>query len=106
MMAMVLVCAVWAGDAERGQAIYGSNCVACHGKSGDGKGPAAQSMRPPATDFTAAEWWKGKTDDQIAKMIKDGRAGTSMVAFPKLSADELDDVVAYLRELAASERAR
>ena len=100
MFLIVLVCAVWAGDAERGKAIYGSNCVACHGRSGDGNGPAAQAMRPPPTDFTTGEWWKGKTDDQIAAMIKNGRAGTPMVAFPKLSPDELDDVVAYMRRLA------
>ena len=96
----MLVCAVWAGDAERGKAIYGSNCVACHGRSGDGKGPAAQAMRPAPTDFTTGEWWKGKTDAQIAAMIKNGTAGTPMVAFPKLSADELDDVVADMRRLA------
>ena len=99
MLLIVLVCSVWAGNAERGKAIYGSNCVACHGKSGDGKGPAAQAMRPAPTDFTAADWWKEKSDEQIAAMIKDGRAGTAMVAFPKLSADELDDLVAYMRKL-------
>jgi len=99
MLLIVLVCSVWAGNAERGKAIYGSNCVACHGKAGDGKDPAAQAMRPAPTDFTAADWWKEKSDDQIAAMIKDGRAGTPMVAFPKLSADELDDLVAYMKKL-------
>ena len=99
MLVIVLVCSVWAGNAERGKAIYGSNCVACHGKEGDGKGPAAQAMRPPPTDFTVVEWWKEKTDDQIARMIKDGRAGTPMVSFSKLSEDELDDLVAYMKKL-------
>jgi mono/diheme cytochrome c family protein len=99
MCLLVLVCSVWAGNAERGKAIYGSNCVACHGKGGDGKGPAAQAMRPPPTDFTLADWWKEKTDGQIAKMIKDGRAGTPMVAFSKLSEEEIDDLVAYMKKL-------
>ena len=100
MFLIVLVCSAWAaGNAERGKAIYGSNCVACHGKDGDGKGPAAQAMRPAPTDFTAADWWKENSDDQIAAMIKNGRAGTPMVAFPKLSAEELDDLVAYMRKL-------
>ena len=99
MFLVLLVCAVWAADAERGKAIYGSNCVACHGKAGDGKGPAAQAMRPAPTDFTLTDWWKGKSDDQIAGMIKNGRAGTPMVAFPKLSAEELDDLVAYMKKL-------
>jgi mono/diheme cytochrome c family protein len=100
MLLVGLVCAVWAGDAERGKAIYGSNCVACHGRTGDGKGPAAQAMRPAPTDFTLADWWRGKSDDQIAAMIKRGTAGTPMVAFPKLSDEELDDLVAYMRKLA------
>ena len=100
MFLIVLVCSVWAGNAERGKAIYGSNCVACHGKGGDGKGPAAQAMRPPPPDFTAAAWWKEKSDDQIAGMIKDGHVGTPMVAFSKLSAEELDDLVAYMKKLA------
>jgi mono/diheme cytochrome c family protein len=99
MVLIALVCSAWAGNAERGKAIYGSNCVACHGSVGDGKGPAAQAMRPAPTDFTAAEWWKAKTDDQIARMIKDGRAGTPMVAFSKLSEEELDDLVAYAKKL-------
>jgi mono/diheme cytochrome c family protein len=99
MFLLALVCSVWAGNAERGKAIYGSNCVACHGKDGDGKGPAAQAMRPSPTDFTLADWWKGKTDDQIAAIIKDGRAATPMVAFQKLSAEELDDLVAYMKSL-------
>jgi high-affinity iron transporter len=99
MLLMVLVSSVWAGNAERGKAIYGSNCVACHGKVGDGKGPAAQAMRPAPTDFTAAEWWKEKTDDQIVRMIKDGRSGTPMVSFAKLSEEELDDLVAYMKKL-------
>jgi mono/diheme cytochrome c family protein len=100
MFLIAVMGAVWAGDAERGKAIYGSNCVACHGRAGDGKGPAAQAMRPAPTDFTAGEWWRGKTDVEIAAMIKRGTAGTPMVAFPKLSAEELDDVVAYMRRLA------
>jgi len=99
MFLVVLVCSVWAGNVERGKAIYGSNCVACHGKGGDGKGPAAQAMRPAPTDFTVADWWKEKSDDQIAAMIKEGRAGTPMVAFDKLSEDELADLVAYMKKL-------
>jgi mono/diheme cytochrome c family protein len=100
MLLVGLVYAVWAGDAERGRAIYGSNCVACHGRSGDGKGPAAQAMRPAPTDFTTADWWRGKSDDQIAAMITSGREGTPMIAFPKLSEEELDDLVAYMKKLA------
>jgi mono/diheme cytochrome c family protein len=101
MLALTLVVlSVLAADAERGRSIYASNCLACHGRHGDGKGPAALAMRPPATDFTAEAWWNGKTDAQVAALIANGRRGTPMVAFPKLAPDELADLVAYLRTLA------
>jgi mono/diheme cytochrome c family protein len=56
-------------------------------------------MRPAPPDLTLADWWKGKSDDQIAAMIKEGRAGTPMVAFAKLSDEELVDLVAYMKKL-------
>ena len=36
----------------RASAAYVQYCRACHGDKGDGKGPAAQGLRPPPRDFT------------------------------------------------------
>jgi cytochrome c oxidase cbb3-type subunit 2 len=35
-----------------GQSLYLARCVRCHGDAGDGRGPLAAGLRPPATDFT------------------------------------------------------
>jgi len=40
------------GDAKRGETLYGSNCVACHGADGDGRGPRAYFILPNPRDFT------------------------------------------------------
>lgn len=80
----------------RGATIYASSCAACHGGKGNGKGPASIAMKPKPTDFTAAAWWEGRTDDAIAASIRAGRPGTAMSAFPKLTDEELAAVVSYL----------
>jgi mono/diheme cytochrome c family protein len=39
-------------DLDRGQKIYQDFCINCHGPMGDGKGPAAQFLRPEPLNFT------------------------------------------------------
>lgn len=41
------------GDAERGEALYLENCVACHGVDLDGQGPMAGVMIIKPSDLTA-----------------------------------------------------
>lgn len=90
----------FAGDAAAGKPIYEANCTACHGSAGNGKGAAAVALTPKPSDFTAAAFWAGKTDAQVAASIKSGRPGTSMTAFTQLSDASLSDVTAYLRTFA------
>lgn len=85
------------GDAARGETVYVANCLACHGKALDGEGPAARALKPPPADFTLDAFWQGRTDAQVIATIRTGKPGTSMMAFGKLSDQELADVAAYLR---------
>ena len=86
-----------AADTAAGKAIYQANCTACHGTGGNGKGPAAIALTPKPADFTAAAYWQGKTDEQVAASIKSGRPGTSMTGFTQLSDSDLANVTSYLR---------
>jgi len=92
-----------AGDTAAGKKVYERNCLACHGPSGAGDGPAARALRPPPTAFNTAAYWAGKKDADVKAAIKTGRPGTSMMAFGSLEAEQLDNVVAYLRSLAPAE---
>ena len=86
-----------AGDATKGGTVYQANCAACHGKEANGAGPAAAALRPKPTNFTASAFWTGKDDARVRSMIKTGKPGTAMMPFPGLSAQDLDDLVAFLR---------
>ena len=83
-----------------GEVLYRANCSACHGRAGDGKGPAAVALRPRPTDFTQAAYWKDRTDASVVAAVRAGKPGTSMTAFPQLAEQEAGQLVAYLRTLA------
>lgn len=101
LLVLVLASAALAdGDAQRGQAVYTANCMACHGQKADGNGPAAAALKPRPTDFTQAAWWKGQTPAGLKAVIKSGKPGTSMMGFGRLSDRQLDDVVAFLQSKA------
>lgn len=97
MAALASAPAPAAGDAERGRSLYMANCMACHGKQADGRGPAAAALDPRPTDFTSAAWWKGREDAAVKAAIEGGKPGTSMMAFGQLSPGDLDDLVTWLR---------
>ncbi|MCA1798272.1 MAG: cytochrome c [Xanthomonadaceae bacterium] len=91
------------GDAARGQAIYMANCSSCHGREGRGDGPVGRALRPPATDFTAAE---AMTAERAYLVVRDGgmaaNLAPTMAAFGRsLDDQQIHDVVAYVMQLKA-----
>ena len=91
---------VVADEISRGEVVYKSNCILCHGVNGDGKGRAAKLYNPPPADLTRSD----KNDDYKAMIIRMGgkAMGRSEVMPPwesQLSDQELNDLLAYLRSL-------
>ena len=94
-MALVLSPALF-GQAETGEAIYKRNCAGCHGA--DGSGQTAMGRTFKIGDLRAAEAQK-MTDAQLADLIAKGKG--KMPAYEKrLSHEQIQSVVGYLRELA------
>ena len=88
--------------AQDAKAAYDKNCVACHGAAGKGDGAAAKMLKPPPQDFATA--LKGKSDADVAKVIKEGGKAVgkspSMPAYgSKLSDDQIKGVVDYIKGL-------
>ena len=88
------------GDVVKGAQLYQGSCMACHGVNADGNGPAAVALNPAPTNFRTAEFWKGRTDEQLFVAIKSGSPGTSMMPFTHLNPDQIADLVAFLRSQA------
>jgi putative heme-binding domain-containing protein len=80
-------------DAIRfGTGLYRARCADCHGMD-------ARGVRAP--DLTQV-WASGRTDDGLFKTVKNGVTGTEMPANPRMFDQEIWQVLAYLRTLAAS----
>lgn len=75
-----------------GTGLYRARCADCHGMD-------ARGVRAP--DLTQV-WASGRTDDGLFKTVKNGVPGTEMPANPRMFDQEIWQVLAYLRTLAAS----
>ena len=74
--------------APDGARLYGRNCAACHGETGNG-GIGVPLALP---SFQA-----GISDDYLRKTIRHGRPGRVMPAFSHLQADEIEAIVRHVR---------
>lgn len=80
------------GDAKRGAVIYARDCQKCHGDT---------TTRVNAVHLANAQFLAVATDAFLRYAIVNGRPGTPMEAYQtKLTAQEIDDVVAYVRSFA------
>ena len=76
--------------------LFVKNCAACHGPTGDGKGPVAATLAPPPSNFKIIQ----PDFDYILKVLRDGIPGTSMPVWnDQLSQSESAALGAYVRSL-------
>ena len=100
------------GDPAKGEQVYAERCVGCHGKEGDGLGPAAERLNPPPRDFTEGQYKFRTTgfddivpnDEDLYRMIRDGMPGTAMPGWDDmLSQQDMWDLVAHIKTFAGLE---
>ena len=78
-----------------GQTLFKAKCAACHGVDGKGEVPAGKKLG--ARDLSSTEI-QSQSDAQLTDFINKGKG--KMPAYgTKLSKDQTDDLVAYIREL-------
>lgn len=89
---------------EQGQQLFMAKCAHCHGKRDEGRSQRADSLQPPASDFTDAEYrqtdpgylfWRIET----GKTVQPYRGnGSTMPAWgPHFSDRQIWQLVAYLK---------
>lgn len=74
-------------------------CRFCHGDLGDGQGPMAGGFDPRPRNFTCAETMQPLPDGQLFWIIRNGSAGTGMMAYPTLTDEQIWELVLYVRSL-------
>lgn len=88
---------------EQGRGLYQTHCVTCHGVTGNGRGEQSSQMSPYPRDyrkgvfkFKSTERGEKPTRDDLAGLIKNGIAGSRMVAIPNLTDEDIDALVDYV----------
>ncbi|MEO8101040.1 MAG: cytochrome c [Betaproteobacteria bacterium] len=92
-------------DPRAGERIYageleGTNCAVCHGRKGNGKGVLAKDYVPPPRNFQCSGTVNGIPDGQLFWIIRFGSPNTEMPDHPKLTDEQIWQLVLYIRQLA------
>jgi len=96
---------VFAQDAAKGKALFNSQCAACHNLDKNMTGPA---LRGVVDKYNGDKEWLYKWIRNSAELIKSGDARavsifnewkqSPMTAFPQLSTEDIDNILAYTSE--------
>jgi mono/diheme cytochrome c family protein len=90
----VIVPAAMPGDAK---ATFDAQCAKCHGR--DGRAHTTRGRLSHARDMTNAAWQNEVSDERLFNSITKGK-GKNMPAYgKKLSEDQIDVLVRYVRQL-------
>lgn len=88
----------------RGREAYMIYCVGCHGPQGDGKGPAAEFLKPAPRDFTKGTFKYASVaagelvrDDDLIRSLNHGLPGSSMPRWNLLNETDKRALVAYIK---------
>ena len=84
--------------AQKGQALFSKLCWTCHGKTGDGDGPAAANLKPKPKSFSSADLQK-QSDGELFWKLSTGKG--MMVPYKhSLSEEKRWQLINYIRTLA------
>lgn len=89
---------------KQGRDLYNASCWVCHGREGQGDGPAAANRPgPKPRDFTSPEFVIEGREEEVARVIRMGaeaafHGSPMMIAWgPRLTEQQIEDLVAYLK---------
>ena len=97
---------------HRGAVLYQRLCAGCHGLRGAADALPKGTMEPPPLDFSAGLFKLASTvngiptDTDLRATLHRGMPGTAMPGFAWLGDEDLDRIVAHVRELAEDELAQ
>lgn len=81
---------------EKGKKLFGTQCVMCHGKTGNGKGDLAVVMHVSPPDFNKPDTLAKRTDGELFAIINKGSASMPGEA-KRLKENQTWDLINFLR---------
>jgi mono/diheme cytochrome c family protein len=90
------------GNAAEGKKIFTQRCWGCHGLTGHGDGPAANSFEPKPRNLSDGRYVSTVSDERMFRTISEGGAAMGKSPFMPpwkgvLSETDIRDVIAYIR---------
>ena len=83
-------------SAARGQELFATNCVPCHGPQGRGDGDTLRAQGMSAPSFADAQFHQGQSLASIYSVISEGRMDKLMPPWKgRLNPDQMWDLAAY-----------
>ncbi|WP_306353413.1 c-type cytochrome [Flavobacterium sp. '19STA2R22 D10 B1'] len=94
------------GDPVKGKALFNSNCAACHKLDAKSTGPALRGVAAKHDREWLYKWVHNssemiKSGDAQAVKIFEENGKVAMTAFPQLSTEDIDNILAYTSEVKA-----
>jgi high-affinity iron transporter len=87
-------------DFAHGAQLFQQNCVACHGTTGNGDGPAAKALATPPIAFTSQDRARERSVFSLYQIVTQGVDGTPMPSFASLSDDDRWSLALYVSHFA------
>ena len=91
------------GDAAKGKELFNANCAACHKLDAKATGPALRGVANKYDMAWLYKWVKNSSDliksgDAKAVKVYEENNKSVMTAFPQLSNQDIDNIIAYTSE--------
>lgn len=92
-------------DAAAGKETYEQYCALCHGPQGQGDGSLSANLDPKPRNHTDGAYMNALTDAHLLKVVGEGGAAAGLAPIMPawkdiLSAQQIQDVIAFVRTLA------
>lgn len=108
-LAFVLVTSLsaFSQDVAKGKELFNTNCAACHKLDAKATGPALRNVASKYDKEWLYKWIKNsgeliKSGDALAVKVFEENNKVAMTAFPQLSNEDIDNILAYTSEPAPS----
>ena len=86
-----------AASMTRAKQIYAVDCLICHGENGNGKTDLAKDMNLALADWTDAKSLAGKSDEDLFKIIRNGKDKMPAEASGRAKDEEVWSLIHYIR---------